>query len=179
MKTKFKTVRNIPCWAAPYFVNADTSGLSEEDLKLCRDYEARLLRDSGLKLVCPIDGTRNEFSSCPAFGLACDVEDYSAQVVPYTRVVFRKYWHLWDSRWAVVAFLPDAPTSHPGGGWVLALEQGADAPEEAAMSYYADLKPCVDSDAAACSRLLDELWRRGYRPKQVSRIVPRRKEAAQ
>lgn len=85
MKTKFKTVRNIPCWAATYFVNADTSGLSEEDLKLCRDYKDRLLRDSGLKLVCPIDGTRNEFSSCPAFGPACDVEDYSAQVVREVR----------------------------------------------------------------------------------------------
>ena len=175
-KPRFTTVHNIPCWAAGYFVNADTSGLTEEDLKLCRDYEYGLLRDSGCRLVAPIDDTRNEFCAYPAFGLAGDTEDYTAEIVPCTRVVFRKYWHLYDERWAVVAFLPDERTIRPGKEWILTLEQGAEAPTEATMRYYADTRPCEDSDADACNKVLDELLHRGYRPRRVSRIVPRRKE---
>lgn len=174
-RPQFTTVRNIPCWAAGYFVNADQDGLTDEDLKLCRDYKYGLLRNSGCRLVEPIDGTRNAFCRHPAFGLACDTDDYVAEIVPCTRVVLRKYWHLWDNRWVVVAFLPDERTVRPDRGWILTLEQGAEAPTEATMRYYADTKPCEDSDADACNKLLDELLHHGYRPKRVSRIVQHRK----
>jgi hypothetical protein len=78
MKPEFTTVENVPCWAATYFVNADSSGMNEEDLAMCVAYEEKLAA-RGLRLVCPIEGTRNEFCANPAFGLACDVEDWEAE----------------------------------------------------------------------------------------------------
>ena len=80
-KPQFKVVGSVPCWAANYFVNADDSGLDEEDKRLCVEFEKKLL-SIGLRLVCPIEDTRNEFDMWPAFGLGCDVEDWWAEVVP-------------------------------------------------------------------------------------------------
>lgn len=73
-------VEGIPQWAVDYFVNAETSGLDEEDLKLVTEYEKRLL-GQGLRLICPIDGTENAFNPYPAFGLACDTVDFDAEVM--------------------------------------------------------------------------------------------------
>lgn len=73
-------VEGIPQWAVCYFVNAETSGLDEEDLKLVTEYEKSLL-GQGLRLICPIDGTENSFNPYPAFGLACDTVDFDAEVL--------------------------------------------------------------------------------------------------
>jgi hypothetical protein len=73
-------VNGIPQWSVDYFVNAETSGLDEEDLKLVTEYEKNLLKQ-GLRLICPIDGTENAFNSYPAFGLACDTVDFEAEVI--------------------------------------------------------------------------------------------------
>lgn len=165
-RPSFTTVSNIPCWAAEYFVNANKADLPKEDVRLCEDYAAKLLKDSGLRLVCPIEGTRNEFCGCPAFGLGCDVEDYTAERVPYSRVVFRKCRKAGHGRPPVVAFLPDEP-SRPG--WVRTFKEGWLCTVELSMSYYYELKPC--GDAAEYAGLADELFRRGFRVKPVSRIV--------
>jgi hypothetical protein len=73
-------VDDIPQWAVDYFVNAETSALDEEDLKLVTDYEKKLLGE-GLRLISPIDGTENPFNPYPAFGLACDTVDFEAEVL--------------------------------------------------------------------------------------------------
>ena len=78
MKPEFTVIKNVPRWAATYFVNADSSGMEKEDLDMCVAYEKKLAA-KGLRLVCPIDGTYNEFCANPAFGLACDVEDWEAE----------------------------------------------------------------------------------------------------
>ena len=73
-------VEGIPQWAVDYFVNAETSGLDEEDLKLVTEYEKKLL-GQGLRLITPIDGTENSFNPYPAFGLSCDTVDFDAEVI--------------------------------------------------------------------------------------------------
>ena len=78
MKPEFTTVKNVPRWAATYFVNADSSGMTDEDFELCVAYEEKLANE-GLCLVCPIEGTYNEFCATPAFGPACSVEDWEAE----------------------------------------------------------------------------------------------------
>jgi len=40
-----------------------------DDWEEVRRFE-RKLKEDGLRLVAPIDGTRDEFNPCPAFGLA-------------------------------------------------------------------------------------------------------------
>jgi hypothetical protein len=165
---KFTQVENVPCWAAIYFVTGELSGYSEEDLKLIREYEDKLKRE-GLRLVCPIEGTRNEFCATPAFGLACDVEDWEAEVLPPDRIVFRKYWHAYDERWTPIAFIVDAPTSHPN--FVLSYEHiGQHC--EACMSYYRSTKPC---EPELYAPLLKELESIGYRVRAVKHITRRRK----
>ena len=177
MGVRFTVVRNVPCWAANYFVNGDATGLTEDDMGLIREYEKRLLR-SGFRLSGPIDDTRNEFCSCPAFGLACDVEDYWAERVPKTRVVFRKRFCPFECRWLPVAFLPDEPTSHPPeDGWMLSLDQVHGKCEEASMAYYRDLKPC--NDPTMREWLLDKLLELGYRPRVVNRVVRLRRKGKQ
>ena len=49
-----------------------------EDWEEVRRFERRMKED-GLRLVAPIDGTRDEFNPCPAFGLASDTEDWTAE----------------------------------------------------------------------------------------------------
>jgi hypothetical protein len=165
---KFTQVENVPCWATSYFVNGDLSGYSEEDLRLMREYEDKLKRE-GLRLVCPIEGTHSGFCSNPAFGLACDVEDWEAEVLPPDRIVFRKYWHAYDEQWTPIAFIVDAPTSHPN--FVLSYEHiGQHC--EACMSYYRSTKPC---EPELYAPLLKELESIGYRVRAVKHITRRRK----
>ena len=73
-------VEGIPQWSVNYFVNDETGGLDEEDLKLVTEYEKKLL-GQGLRLITPIDGTENSFNNYPAFGLACDTVDFEAEVL--------------------------------------------------------------------------------------------------
>ena len=68
---KFETHScRIPTWALNYLVNADTEGLTEEDLKLVRAWE--ISWNGPISISTSGDPY---FSSCPEFGLACDVED--------------------------------------------------------------------------------------------------------
>lgn len=73
-------VDGIPQWAVDYFVNSETSGLDEEDIKLVTEYE-KILLGQGLRLITPIEGTENAFNPYPAFGLACDTVDFDAEVI--------------------------------------------------------------------------------------------------
>lgn len=173
MGARFTVVCNVPCWAACYFVNGDATGLTGDDMGLILDYKKRLLR-SGFRLTCPIDGTRNEFCSRPAFGLACDVEDYWAERVPKTRVVFRKRFCPFECKWVPVAFLPDVPNSRSADGWMLSLDQVRGKCEESCMAYYHALEPC--NDPTMHEQLLDRLLELGYRPRVMSRLVGRSKK---
>lgn len=167
-KPKFTTISGIPCWACSYFVNRDASGLDDNDRTLCREYERKLGR-KGLLLIGPIEGSRNEFDPCPAFGDACDTEDWMAEVLPPDRIVFRKYWNEWEERWTPIAFLPDVPTSRRD--FVMSYEHCGQH-SEACLGYYMDTKPC---EPELYAPLLDELVRHfGYRPKIMKRLVLRR-----
>lgn len=73
-------VERIPQWAVCYLVNSDDSGLSSDDKKQVDEYVKRLLKEEHLRLVCPIDGTENEFCTHPAFGLACGTVDFAAMI---------------------------------------------------------------------------------------------------
>lgn len=73
-------VENVPRWAVCYLVNDDASGLDPDDKKMVDDFVDHLA-GQGLRLICPIDGTENEFCSCPAFGLACETVDFDAEVI--------------------------------------------------------------------------------------------------
>lgn len=72
-------VEGIPQWAVCYLVNADDSALTPEDRKTVDDYVERLLKEEHLRLLGPIDGTENGFSSHPAFGLPCETVDFAAE----------------------------------------------------------------------------------------------------
>ena len=78
-------IERIPQWAVCYIVNSDDSYLAPEDKKMVDDYVKQLLEKEHLRLVCPIDGSENEFCSAPAFGLACGTVDFEAEKVPDDR----------------------------------------------------------------------------------------------
>ena len=68
---KFETHScKIPTWALNYLVNAETEGLTDEDLALVRAWESKW--DGPISISTSGDPY---FSNCPAFGLPCDVED--------------------------------------------------------------------------------------------------------
>ena len=167
-RPKFTKVEGVPCWASSYFANADSSGLDDEDKKLVTDYEKKLLKE-GLKLVYPIEGTRNEFNSCPAFGLACDTEDWVAEELPPDRIVFRKYWNMHDRRWEPVAFLPDAAAKQ---GFVMSYEHSGQHSEASLDWYRRATKPCPEGEYAW---LRDEMVvHYGYRPRVMKKLILRR-----
>lgn len=64
----------IPTWALGYLVNSDAGGLDAEDRKTVDEWVERT-RNGGRIDVCPPPDGEPYFSSYPAFGLACDVED--------------------------------------------------------------------------------------------------------
>jgi hypothetical protein len=78
MAIKTMTIRNVPQWASTYIMYSDDSGLNDEDKKLVDDFEQKLLKQ-GLRLVCPVEGSENEFEPYPSFGLACDTVDWTAE----------------------------------------------------------------------------------------------------
>lgn len=73
MTTVLENVR-IPTWALCYLVNSDDSGLDAEDRKTVDEWVERT-RNGGSIDVCPPSDGEPYFTSCPAFGTACDVED--------------------------------------------------------------------------------------------------------
>ena len=61
----------IPAWALNYLVNGDAGGITPGELETVRKWEASW--DAPIS-VSPVDGELY-FSSCPEFGLPCEVED--------------------------------------------------------------------------------------------------------
>ena len=80
MGIKTDVIEKVPQWATTYIMYNDDSGLNGDDKKLVDDFEDRLFKKK-LRLICPIDGTENEFEPYPAFGLACDTVDFDAEVI--------------------------------------------------------------------------------------------------
>ena len=80
MGIKTDVIEKVPQWATTYIMYNDDSGLNDEDKKLVDDFEDNLLKKK-LRLICPIDGTENEFEPYPAFGLSCDTVDWTAEEV--------------------------------------------------------------------------------------------------
>lgn len=82
-------VRNVPRWAVQYLEDSgNKEGLLDDDVKEIEDFKAELARER-LSLLCPKDGTENEFCSCPAFGLATATVDYIAGIIaPKWEVTF-------------------------------------------------------------------------------------------
>jgi hypothetical protein len=71
-----KIVEKLPTWSLSYLVNADPSGLTDEDVKLVDAWCDR----NNVQLVCPINDSveadmQPYFTPFPAFGKACDVID--------------------------------------------------------------------------------------------------------
>lgn len=73
-------VEGIPNWASCYIMYGDDSGLTPEDVAMVDKFVQDLEKD-GLRLSHPISGSENEFNSYPAFGDACNTEDWSCEVV--------------------------------------------------------------------------------------------------
>ena len=75
-----ETIENVPCWAAQYLMYGDEGAaeFSDDDWENVKWFEKQI-RESKLRLVAPIDGTRNEFCRFPAFGSACATDDWTAE----------------------------------------------------------------------------------------------------
>lgn len=61
----------IPAWALCYLMNGDTTGLEDDEIKMVDKFMANY---PGATYVLAEEGS-SYFTSCPAFGLACDVYD--------------------------------------------------------------------------------------------------------
>ena len=72
-------VKNVPQYAACYIMYGDASGLEDSDIREIDAY-TDMLRSEGMRLVSPVEGSENEFCPHPAFGLACDTQDWTAEV---------------------------------------------------------------------------------------------------
>lgn len=73
MKIKVKSIEPIPTWALASIINADDSGLENEDIRLIQEWFASTGFDY---VVLPKDCNYHEyFTHCPAFGKPCDVVD--------------------------------------------------------------------------------------------------------
>lgn len=82
MGIKTKTITKVPFWARMYLTYGEEAAPEDaDDRKLVDDFKDELERE-GLRLICPIDGTYSEFEPFPKFGLACDTEDWTAEVLP-------------------------------------------------------------------------------------------------
>lgn len=167
MKPKFTKVERVPCWAESYLCSNDESNLGEDDLNLAYAFEEKLERQ-GLRLVSPIEGTRNELCANPAFGKACDTEDWTAEVLPPDRIAFRKYWNKWNKAWTPIAFMPDVE-ANPGN--IMSYEHVGQH-GEASMGYYWSTRPC---EPELYAPLMKELEGIGYRIRVVKRIMRSRK----
>ena len=53
--------------------------MNDDDVELVDNYLAEL-KEKGIYLIEPIDGTYNEFNSSPKFGDACDTNDWTCEV---------------------------------------------------------------------------------------------------
>lgn len=74
------TIEKVPCWAVCPIVNDDYSGLNDEDVSILENWLKKLDEDN-ICLRGPIEGTESEFEPYPAFGLASDTIDFSAEIL--------------------------------------------------------------------------------------------------
>ena len=77
--TSLTPVKGVPQWAVNYLVYGDDSGLSPDDIGMVDRWVEGLRSGEGLELLCPIDGSENEFCSSPTFGPACGTVDFMAK----------------------------------------------------------------------------------------------------
>lgn len=80
MAVKFETVEDVPTWAACWLMYGEDDSLTPEDVADVSAYVLEL-EAAGLRLVAPIDGTENDFCARPAFGLACAVQNWTAEKI--------------------------------------------------------------------------------------------------
>ena len=80
MSVKFETVEDIPTWATCWLMYGEDDGLTPEDIADVSAFVLELAA-AGLRLVAPIDGTENDFCTRPAFGLACAVQNWTAEKI--------------------------------------------------------------------------------------------------
>lgn len=87
---KFVTVENFPSYVLSYLVNSDPNGCGIEDIENCDRY---IKENIGLfDNVSVDDNSYNEFSSHPAFGLACSTYTVTfACLRMHYKVTFRWY----------------------------------------------------------------------------------------
>lgn len=165
---KFRRVECIPQWADTYFVNGDSSGLSEADLREIHEYEDRLKKE-GLRLVCPIEGTETEMCWAPAFGgCGASVSDYTAEVIPPTRIIFRKKFWKDSGEWQVIAFFPD---ERANVGMVQSyVHDGQHG--EASIDFYRSTKKCSPDEYEDLRKELEDVV--GYWPMKVMERFPRK-----
>lgn len=65
-------IEKIPTWAICAIVNADYSGLEDEDIEILEKWLDTCGYDH---ICCPNEDAEPYFTPCPAFGLACEVYD--------------------------------------------------------------------------------------------------------
>lgn len=74
----------VPCYALPYLINGDFSGLAEEDIKAIDTwyaYYANLAAKMGGSVIFENDSDSTYFTSVPEFGLPCECVDCTILIV--------------------------------------------------------------------------------------------------
>ncbi len=77
-----KNVR-IPCYALPYIINSDSSGLEQSDIDIINKFFRPLECSNTDHYHVSVDSEDYYFTNFPAFGLPCDVTDCS--IVVYSK----------------------------------------------------------------------------------------------
>ena len=85
MKIVFERTEKIPVYALSYLINADSSGLLDDDIQIIdkwyANYANRLQTGQSI-IISPIDDEfKSHFTWSPAFGLACDVVDCTVLIL--------------------------------------------------------------------------------------------------
>jgi hypothetical protein len=85
-KALFRHEIRLPAYAASYLINDDSSGLESDDKKNIDQYMESFYQLADLHnayVTIDITGDEPYFTSCPAFGLACDVVDCTIYIMKF------------------------------------------------------------------------------------------------